>query len=103
MFCTTLDPIEYQIKNINNKLSALTPKITFPRGDAKNISSIQKKNYTYNFKIHFLYLNLRLLSENNFISKNKIYSYSKYLYYIKINLINILKINLQSKKRHDTI
>lgn len=100
MFCAYKESIDYQNKITNKILRALAFKIASSShlSHSKIISSTQKKDLKFNFKIHFLNLNLKSFSEKYFQSKNIFYSYSKSLHYIKINLINIFKINLQLKK-----
>ena len=91
------DSIDYQIKNTNNKLSAIALKIPSLHVYAKSISRIPRRTESINLKIEFIKMNLKNIMQKYFLTKNIIYSHSKYRCYIKINVINIFKIYLQSQ------
>ena len=97
MFYAYQDSVEYQNKITNKILSTIALKITPLNVYTKSISMILGRTQSINLKIEFIKINLKKFIQKYFLTKNINYSHSKYHCYIKINVINIFKIYLQSQ------
>ena len=120
MFYAYQDAIEYQIVHTNDiirsSISILTTSrkfLEFARrthslpfesdGVTACFLEISSRTLSFFFKNDFLKYISEIFLQKYFYLKYTIYSYLKYLCYIKINSINIFKLNLQCQNWHGTI